>query len=423
MNLAFVNNTYKSGGAETVAQDLLEGCTAAGHQGRLYVAMGKTFPDDRRVVPMYPRILSRLHHSRMHALVERHLPRAAWTDRQLRRLAFGWPDVVHLHNFHGDYATLETVAFLARRKPLLWTFHAHWGITGGCEHPLTCSRFENSCGECPRLGVWPLTHIDTTAEQLLHKQHTLGGLRLNVISPSRYLADRIRRSRVGRHWKVHHIPNGVSPAAFSPARKHDTAFRRRLGVDPAAVVVLVVNRNFEEPEKGFGMVCEALRAVADTALPLQVVLAGRGSDWAASQLPSSLRPLSLGYVASRDQLSAWFEASDIFLFASAAENFPCTILEAMSSGCCVVSTPTSGVTEQIQDGITGVLARAISGTELARALQISLAEPTRWRALGLAARETASTHFSLDLMIRRHLQLYAALVQAPAALRVQPAAS
>ena len=39
-----------------------------------------------------------------------------------------------------------------------------------------------------------------------------------------------------------------------------------------------------------------------------------------------------------------------FLFASPAENFPCVILEAMASACCVVATPTSGVTEQIEDG-------------------------------------------------------------------------
>jgi glycosyltransferase involved in cell wall biosynthesis len=405
MKLAFVNASYQFGGAETVARDLVDGCARAGQDTRLYVAAGKSYSRDAAVVPLYPRILSRLHHSRLRPLVEGVAPRAAWTDRQFRSLAHGWPDVVHLHSFHGDYATLDSLAYVTRHKPLVWTFHAHWGVTGGCDHPLDCGRYEDACGECPRLGVWPLGSVDDTAAQLQAKLRYLGDLPLHVVAPSRFLAERVARSRVGRRWKVEHIPNGIATEGFSGARKEDATLSRELGLDPSRVPILVVNRNFRDREKGFDLVREALTAIAPAGRA-QVILVGEGSDWAASTLPATLQPISCGYLASRAAVARLFEAAAIFLFASPAENFPCAILEAMASECCVVSTPTSGVTEQIEDGRTGLLAAEISGAALAAALSVAVADAPLRRRLGYAARERVTACYTRDLMVRRHLELY-----------------
>lgn len=411
MRIAYVNSSYQLGGAETVAQALLAGCARAGHETRLYVAAGKTYPAAPAVVPLYPRTLSRLYHSRLHPVVERCAPRFAWTDSRFRALATSWPDLVHLHNFHGNYATVESLGFLARRKPLVWTFHGQWGVTGGCDHPLSCKRYEEACGSCPRLGVWPLSDVDDTAEQLQLKLRHLGDIELDVISPSRFMADRIARSRVGRRWRVHHIPNGVPCEEFGFRRKNDLAFRRALGLDPAAIVVLVMNRDFQDPQKGFATVRDALALCERPLGPIQVVLAGGSSDWAASQLPRDTRPLSMGYVSARDRVVALFEAADVFFFASPAENFPCVILEAMASACCVVATPTSGVTEQVEDGHTGLLAASMSPSDLANCLSTVLRESALRQRVGLAAREHVATAFSTDRMMRRHLELYDEVVR------------
>ncbi len=406
MNLGFVNASYQFGGAETVARDLAHGCAQAGFATRFYIAAGKDYPRESGLVPLYPRILSRLHHSRFHGLLERVAPRAAWTDRRFRALADGWPDLVHLHSFHGDYATIASLAHLARRKPLVWTFHAHWGITGGCDHPQVCDRYQDACGHCPRLGVWPLGLVDNTAEQLQLKLQLLSDLPIHVIAPSRLLADRVARSRVGRNWQVHHIPNGISTDGFCGTSKGDATLRQELGLDPARTPILVVNRNFRDPEKGFRLVREALTAVASASAPVQVMLAGQESEWAATSLPEDVRPISFGYVGSRRELARLYQAAEIFLFASPAETFPCVILEAMASECCVVATPSSGVTEQIEDGHSGVLSHEISGTSLGAALAAAIPSSSLRQRLGRAARDRVSRCYTREVMVRRHLELY-----------------
>jgi glycosyltransferase involved in cell wall biosynthesis len=406
VNILFVNNQYELGGAETVMRQLRDGVVRAGHRASVRVAYGKKYPPG--VTPLYPRLLSRLDHSRFHPVVARLFPRPRWTDARFRGLSSSKADLIHIHNFHGDYATPDSLAYLAARKPVVWTFHRFWGITGGCDHPRECRRYLAECGSCPLLGQWPIGDVDRTREELASKLEFLGPANLRIVAPSRFLAEMVRESKVGRCWKVDTIPNGVDPSQFGFRRKRDPAFRRDLGLDSDAVTILVVNRNFQDPLKGHEVVEQALKKLAPRGA--QLVLAGLNSEWAAARLPESLRTVAVGYVSSRDRLAALNEAADVFLYASPAENFPCVILEAMSAQCCVVATPTSGVTEQIRNGETGFLADAIAGDSLAEALGAALANPSRLVEVGRAARARVEAEFSEQVMVDRHLELYATMI-------------
>ena len=406
MKILLVNNQLQLGGAETVVRQLAAGLRVAGDEVEVRVAFGKRYPPD--VHPFYPRVLSRLHHSRFHRFIQHIAPRAKWTDRAFRRLAVSDADVIHLHNFHGNYASLESLAFLAARKPLVWTFHALWGVTGGCDHPRDCHRYLDACGECPQLGRWPLPTHDNTAAQLAAKLAQLAPLPLHIVAPSRWLAEIVRASHVGRHWQVHHIPNAVDtdfstalPATARPHGEHD----------PARILVLV-NRNFRDEQKGFPILHSALAVakVAPSALQPRLVLVGDNSGWAREQLPGWPCE-SLGYISDRGTLARLYRSSDLYLYASPRENFPCVTLEAMAAACCVVATPTDGIVEQIEDGVSGVLASEISGPALGDALRRALGDATLRARTAETARERASRDFNQTLFIERHRQLYAEILQ------------
>ncbi|MEP6668722.1 MAG: glycosyltransferase [Chthoniobacter sp.] len=398
MNILLVNNQYRLGGAETVVHQLRRGFPSA----RLAVADGKTFSPE--VQSLYPRLLARLSHTRLHSIVEHFAPRDTWTDRAFRRLAEAPCDLIHLHNFHGRYATIESLASVARRKPLVWTFHALWGVTGGCDHPRDCRRYLDACGDCPQLGRWPLAAHDDTAAKLAAKLAHLAQLPLQVIAPSRWLADIVRTSPVGRNWRVHHIPNAVD-AEIS------TLLQKTARVDRETATILIVNRNFRDEQKGFPIVQSALAATAAT-LPDRrphLILVGENSDWARQAL-AGWSCQSLGYVADVATLARLHRASDIFLFASPAENFPCVVLEAMAAGSCVVATPTGGVVEQIEHGVTGLLAADISGHALSAALLPALTDVELRKKIGDAARVRVVRDFGEALFLERHRQLYAEIL-------------
>jgi glycosyltransferase involved in cell wall biosynthesis len=295
---------------------------------------------------------------------------------------------------------VESLAHLAQRKPVVWTFHALWGVTGGCDHPRDCRRYLEVCGRCPQLGRWPLPLLDNTPTELARKIKYLAPLPLHVIAPSHWLADVVRESRVGRKWRVHHIPNAVD-AAFCET------LERTPRTSSAELNILIVNRNFRDEQKGFPILQSALQIAAGTLqdIPTKLVLVGENADWAAEQLPG-WNCECVGYVSDTTTLARHHRAAGIFLFASPAENFPCAVLEAMAAGSCVVATPTGGVVGQIEDGVSGILATEISGPALAAALVRAATDTPLRKATGEAACARVHKLYGEAQFFARHREVY-----------------
>jgi len=82
----------------------------------------------------------------------------------------------------------------------------------------------------------------------------------------------------------------------------------------------------------------------------------------------------------------------------------------MAASCCVVSTPLAGVKEQIEDGVSGLLARDMSAKSLAKALNKAVDNKDKCRQYGKKAREKIVENFSEEKMISAHLNLYQELM-------------
>lgn len=412
LSVGFVNNYFAFGGAETVVRQLFYGYKTQGIDSKLYLSHGKSYPNDKNIIPLCPRLLSRLDHSRFHRLVNKLANRFDWTDKKFASLAYSDHSVLHIHNFHGDYASLRSLSFLALHKPVIWTFHGFWGITGGCGNFGTCSRYLDRCGECPRLGSFGVGPIDNTSEQLLLKKATIASVPLTVVVPSLKLCDAVSKSPLASQWNVVCIPNGVETDIFDASLKRNSSIRIKRSLDPDAFILLVVNRNFKDISKGYPVIENVLREVGVSGL--QVVLVGNNSEWAASRLPDQRNVRHYDFIERREELAELYSLADIFLFASPDENFPCVILEAMAAGCCVVSTPTDGVVEQIEDGVSGLLSSNVDAASLAKALAFALADKDLAKRLGLAAQMRVKKYFSISAMIDQYLDLSMSLLPSSA---------
>ena len=73
---------------------------------------------------------------------------------------FAAADVLHWHNLHGDYVSLAALPLWGFDKPIVWTLHDFWPLTGNCAAPGACTRWRRSCGHCPQVGTYPLGDVD-----------------------------------------------------------------------------------------------------------------------------------------------------------------------------------------------------------------------------------------------------------------------
>lgn len=228
-----------------------------------------------------------------------------------------------------------------------------------------------------------------------------------VIAVSEALATLLRRQVVHDPAKVCVIQNGVDTERLGlPVDRR--ALRLELGLDPDALIIGSIGRL--EPVKNYSL---ALRAFAGLNQPkARLVLVGDGSERArlegeAAQLGISDRVHFLGWRSDAERL---YPAFDIFSLTSTSEGTSISLLEAMSCGICPVVTDVGG------NG-------AVLGPELARLLVPSegaAALTSRWREqlndtglrtrMGTQARARVRATFSLDHMVREHVNLYRALV-------------
>ncbi|CAD0227935.1 glycosyltransferase family 4 protein [Planktothrix agardhii] len=123
---------------------------------------------------------------------------------------------------------------------------------------------------------------------------------------------------------------------------------------------------------------------------VELVLAGTGEVEQVQNLATQLgiqdQIVFPGWInqQQRDQLLA---ESDVMLLPSYNEGLPMAILEAMSWGLPVITTPVGGIPEVIENGKTGLLITPGHIQELTAAMQSLIENPSFRLSLGFAARK------------------------------------
>ena len=59
------------------------------------------------------------------------------------------PNIVHLHWISGGFVDIKNLSKINR--PIVWTLHDMWPLTGGCHYSNECEKFASECGQCPIL--------------------------------------------------------------------------------------------------------------------------------------------------------------------------------------------------------------------------------------------------------------------------------
>jgi glycosyltransferase involved in cell wall biosynthesis len=101
-----------------------------------------------------------------------------------------------------------------------------------------------------------------------------------------------------------------------------------------------------------------------------------------------------------------FACSSIFVLPSYAEGLPMALLEAMSWGLPVITTPVGGIPQLVQKDVNGSLVQPGHIDDLAAALATLLASSAVRARLGAAARSTIETHYTLDRALQRLGEIY-----------------
>ena len=100
-------------------------------------------------------------------------------------------------------------------------------------------------------------------------------------------------------------------------------------------------------------------------------------------------------------------ASHIVAFPSYyREGVPLSLIEACAMGRPIVTTKSYGCKDTVDDGVNGFLVPVKDSAALAEKLRILINDKAMRQRMGLAGRAKAEREFSLDDVVRKHIEIY-----------------
>lgn len=326
--------------------------------------------------------------------------------------AIAQADIIHLHWVSEFISPTSLKALLDLGKPVVWTLHDMAPFTGGCHYASGCTGYADTCAPCPQLQHDPYA---LPSAVLRDKLELLAGYsNLTIVTPSQWMADMARQSRVLGDRPIHVIPNPIETNIFLPLPK--PAARRRLGLNPKAFTFIAQSSN--ESRKEFPQLLGAIRlamqneqfkAAADKGL-VQFVFFGRlGKPLDEPDLPIA----HVGWRDSAEKLAAMYAAADAFILPSLEDNLPNVMLESISCGIPLIAFDVGGMPDVIQPGKTGWLAPLGDFKRMAELIVDCALQPEACYAMQPICREVAETEYAMPVIGQRFLDLYASLLTTP----------
>jgi glycosyltransferase involved in cell wall biosynthesis len=179
--------------------------------------------------------------------------------------------------------------------------------------------------------------------------------------------------------KVTTILNGCDFSIFHPGDR--AAARQKLGVDPAAELLVYVGR-ISLP-KGSAELTGAMISLSASHPRLRVAMIGEGAYRSAMEARAAAAGIAERFLFPGHQSSAqivdWLAAGDIFCLPSHSEGCPNVIVEAIACGRPVVATNVGGIPELVDESC-GILVPPGDSRSLSEALERALAaswDPSR----------------------------------------------
>lgn len=196
----------------------------------------------------------------------------------------------------------------------------------------------------------------------------------------------------------------------SPERRAEV--RHRLGIDPAAKVVLSVGR--QEEQKDHATLLAALKLMVDRP-GLLLLLAGRTGHATPTIQRLAAEPRLEGRVrllGHRDDVPDLLATADLFAFPSIYEGFGGALIEAMALGLPIVATSIPAVEEVVERGANADLVPPSDPDALARAIAALLDDTDRAAAYGRRSLALFAERFTLERTAEQMLDLYRRVVDA-----------
>lgn len=301
-------------------------------------------------------------------------------------------DVIFIHWVQGEFLSISAYRKLAKLgKPVIVVMHDMWTLTGGCHYSFSCEKYKSVCYDCQ---VFTDNKMFDMSKRgfLLKKKLFQSYNNFIFVSPSGWLQSCANQSSILNAKPVHHIPNILDDKVFKPVLK--SLARQIIDIDVNAKVIAFGAVSIDSPYKGWDYLKNALDILSSelSSENILILVFGRSvTDEMVQSIPFKKR--YMGFLRDEISLALVYNAADVFVTPSLADNLPTTVLESLLCGTPVVGFKTGGIPEMIRHKHNGYLADNKDARDLSIGLRFCLESGLQGRLLPEFNREDITREY------------------------------
>ncbi|MDP4283511.1 MAG: glycosyltransferase [Bacteroidota bacterium] len=303
-------------------------------------------------------------------------------------------DVIYLHWILGGFLNFSNIEQLFKlKKPVIIVMHDMWWITGGCHHSFDCNKYIEECNNCQ---FFPGNKKNDLSTKGFKKKLKLYSKYNNLffISPSQWLYACAQKSLITKDKPVFYIPNAIDNTHFKPFDKN--VARQILNINPTETVIAFGAVEVNSPYKGWALLQEALDILKrDSVLKnISILIFGSGYN---KNIADAI-PFKTNFLGYLDEYSVTiaYNAADVFVVPSLADNQPTTVMESLCCGTAVVGFDVGGIPDMIMHKENGYLAKYKDSEDISNGIQYCIKNKIKGKILPI---------FEKTHIVKKHLDL------------------
>lgn len=414
MKIALINTSDTLGGAAIVTYRLMEALRNAGHDARMvtFVKYGDSphvmesatrSQRGNRFVPERGWIF--LHNG----LNRENLFKVSIANTGMPLHRHPWikeADIISLNWINQGTLSIKGIERIcALGKPVVWTMHDMWCMTGACHHAYECTGYRDRCGNCQFFHGGSSGH-DLSRSTWLRKKALFDKTDIHFVAVSRWLAEKCRHSSL-----LAGKPISVIPCAYPVESYHTEPYvtMHSYDIDYSRDIIVMGAARLDDPVKGLPYAIKAFNYVFDTnpswANRCLVVFFGNIRN--PRQLNEMQLPfVHIGQVNYPKILRELYARAKVVVSSSLYETLGATLIEGQAAGAVPVSFGEGGQTDIIEHGVNGYIAEYRNPESLGRYIIKALEQPFDRAFL----HNEVTRHFGAETIAARYIDLFRSLL-------------
>ena len=342
MRILQINATYKIGSTGKIMSDLDDVINQNGHDGYMLCAYSLVKKNNLYVMDSLPFPFN----SKSNILRMRIFGLNGYAKRRVTRKAIEWidrikPDIIHLHNIHGDWINLPLLFEYLNNTDtrIVWTLHDCWPFTGRCSHfeLCGCNKWKDKCYKCTNKRVYPITYFFDFSRKMHNDKKSWYGdwNKMAIVTPSFWLAEYVKESFL-KNNRVLTIHNGINTSLYHNVKCSSSIIK---GINKRIILGVASSWSFT---KGFDDFIQLDKMINHEEYI--IVLVGL-NEKQMKLIPDSI--LGIKRTNNEKELVELYSSAFVFVNMTYQDNYPTTNMEALACGTPVITYNTGGSPESI----------------------------------------------------------------------------